>query len=211
MTDAASWIPLFPEEQIPKIFEAIFRCMSEIKKQTPNELETSLNKRLAKSLMRDPKMRNSPLDVSREMITDDEDSDAEGRLDIVFKYSTAEIKPWPYFALEGKRLYVTFSSKKKREPLVSKYLGHQGMMCFITGRYAKGLKSGAMLGYVFDGDILKAHNAISRSIQKKHTKLLTKPPHQLSPSKIFSHQQVSETFHTLSHGDFQLFHILVAV
>jgi len=164
MSDAASWTPLFPDEEIPHILEAVLRCMSGLSKQSQNELETSLSKRLTKSLQRDQQVRNRPFNVSRENVIDDDDSDAEGRLDIVFTISTGCEKPWPYFAIEAKRLHVTFSSKRKS--LVSEYLGKQGMLCFITGRYSTGLASGAMLGYVFDGNITGAQGTISAQIKK---------------------------------------------
>lgn len=208
--DASDWVaPLFPEEEITVILLAVMRCLRSLRKTKPRELETSLNKRLTKSLRRDPMLRDSPVEVDREKVIDADDSDDEGRLDISFTFSTERRRPWPYFAIEAKRLHVPF--KGRMHPQIPKYVtDRQGMMCFVDGRYSKGLTSAAMLGYIFDGDVEKARAAISSSIQLNHAKLKSIRPHGLAPCR-YDIAGVDESCHVFDGRAFTLYHILSAV
>lgn len=210
MNDAAKWVqPLFPEEQIPVILRAVVKSLRGLRKTKLRELETSLNKRLTKSLRRDLELKDSPVEVEREKVLDDDDTDDEGRLDISFTFSTERRKPWPYFAVEAKRLHVTY--KGRVYPQIQKYTtDRQGMMCFIDERYSKGLTSAAMLGYVFDGDVPKAHSAISSHIQLHHVKLKSLHPHGLAACR-HAIEGVEETCHDFDGRQFSLYHILAAV
>lgn len=207
---ASEWvIPLFPEEEIPGILRAVLRSLKGLRKTKPCELETGLNKRLRKSLLRDSELRDSPVEVDREKVLDDDDSEDEGRLDISFTFSTERRKPWPYFAIEAKRLHVTY--KGRVYPQIQKYVtDRQGMMCFVDGRYSKGLASAAMLGYVFDGNVTQARAGISSCIQLSRVKLKTLPPHGLASCR-YAITDVNETRHEFEGREFTLFHILSAV
>jgi hypothetical protein len=150
---------------------------------TPPTLESARNN-LRIRLHRDPQLRDRPVEIDREAVIDDEETGAEGRLDLRFLFSTGSRKPWPYFAIEAKRLHVSFDSGWKS--LVPEYVtGHQGIMCFITGRYSKGLRAGAMLGYVFDGGVEMAAKSISRALKKHRSLLKLDPPHRLARSAMF--------------------------
>ncbi len=210
MSDAAKWIqPLFPEEEIPVILRAVLRSLKGLRKTKPRELETGLNKRLRKLLQRDSELKDSPVEVDREKVLDDDDTDVEGRLDISFTFSTERRKPWPYFAIEAKRLHVTYNGRV--HPQIPKYVtDRQGMMCFVDNRYSKGLISAAMLGYVFDGEVAKARAGISNHIQLNHAKLKSIPPHGLAPCRI-AIAEVDETRHDFDGREFTLYHILSAV
>lgn len=210
MSDAGNWKqPLFPEEEIPFILSALLRSLKKLRKTKIRELETKLNQRLRISLLRDPVLRDRPVEVDREKILDDLNTCEESRLDFSFTFSTGKLKPWPYFAIEAKRLRVSF--KGKVDPQTSKYgTDRQGMMCFADGRYSKGLTSAAMLGYVFDGDIPKARDEISRHIRKNHVKLKCRNAHGLEKSKL-TIPGVDVTLHDFDGRHFTLFHILSAV
>lgn len=168
--DTRDWIPLFPDEEIPHILDAITRCMARIRKLEPQEHETHITKRLCFKLKADAAFRERPVWPDREAVEDDEEADSEGRLDLRFMLQDPALKPPPYFAVEAKRLHVTFPSGW--QSLVSEYVrGDQGMMCFITGRYSKELNSGAMLGYVFDGDIPRAAESIAKGVTENSKSL----------------------------------------
>lgn len=162
--DAGRWvIPVFSDEEIPHILNALLRCLKGLRKTSPQELETLLTKRLRKQLLQDRYLRDGPVWLDREAVLDQEDADDEGRLDLRFLLLDRYQKPPPYFAVEAKRLHVT--SKGQWRSRVPEYVTHrQGMMCFIEGRYSKGLRSGGMLGYVFDGDISRAASSISEHL-----------------------------------------------
>jgi hypothetical protein len=86
------------------------------------------------------------------------------------------------------------------------------MMCFIEQRYGRGLASGGMLGYVFDGAIEKARASVGAAIVENHEKLKCATPFKLAPSSVLpGDSRVSETNHALAHGDFIIYHLFVAV
>lgn len=201
--DARDWLPLFPDEEIPYILDAIKRCMAGIRKTSEQEHETQITKRLHIKLKADPALSERPVWPDREAAEDDEDTGEEGRLDLRFMLQDPALKPPPYFAVEAKRLHVTFPSGW--QSLVSEYVkGDQGMMCFITGRYSKGLRSGAMLGYVFDGDIARASRSISEMTAKSAKALKLRHV----PNKPGIHLK---TVHRMGNREFVIFHLLSEV
>ena len=212
--EADGWIPLFPDEEIPFILAAVLRCSDTLRKKNATEYETRINNRLRKLLIQDVELRQRPIDLDPEAYVYDDDTDQEnpiGRLDFRFLYSTQTRHPWPYFAIEAKRLHVEFPSGW--DSCVYKYVtDHQGMMCFIEQRYGKGLASGGMLGYVFDGNVEGARTSVAASIETSRDKLKTIPPFKLVLSSVLpDDSRVSETTHALAHGDFTIYHIFVAV
>ena len=57
-----------------------------------------------------------------------------------------------YLAYECKRLNVTGTDGARRSQ-AGAYVGDEGMMRYITEKYAEGLPVGCMMGYVMDGDL----------------------------------------------------------
>lgn len=210
----ADWVPLFPHDEIPFILLAVLRCGRRLSKLHPTELENDLTDRLRDELDRDPFLRSRPTELFREVPLYDRKRARQkplGRSDLMFLFSTGSQKPWPYFVIESKRLHVTFDSGWKS--LVADYVtGEQGMMCFITQRYAQGLAKAAMLGYVFDGDTDRARNAVSGSITANYTSLKCMAQSGLIPSEIILEDEtIHETSHGLSHGNFTIYHLFIAV
>ena len=132
-----------------------------------------------------------------------------GRLDLRFLYSTGVSKPWPCFVIEAKRLHVTFP-KSGWKSLVSEYATtetqrnveeEQGMMCFVIGRYSHGLQAGAMLGYVYDGKVETARNAVGEAVVKHAEKLKLSRPYQFRVSPVIPQEsRISESLHLLPAG-----------
>lgn len=212
--EADGWIPLFPDEEIPFILAAVLRCSNTLRKRSSTEHETRISNRLRRLLIQDTELRKRPIHLDLEAYLYNDDATEEkptGRLDFRFLYSTQTRHPWPYFAIEAKRLHVTFP--RRWDSCVSKYVtGHQGMMCFIEQRYAQSLASGGMLGYVFDGDIDQARASVAASIEKNQKKLKTTHPFMLAVSSVLpGDSRVHETIHALAHGDFLIYHVFVAV
>lgn len=213
-TDAAEWIPLFPEEEIPFILAAVLRSGTGLKKLHKTELENDLSDRLRDELDRDSGLRDRPVEIFREVPLYDRQRARRkqlGRTDLMFLYSTGMSKPWPYFVIESKRVHVTFPSGW--QSLISEYVtGHQGMMCFIDERYARGLASGGMLGYVFDGQIEKARAAVGASIAANHQQLKCSFSAPFAPSLVLAGEsRISESAHTLPQGTFMIYHLFLAV
>lgn len=99
--------------------------------------------------------------VAREFVVDDADTGEElGRIDLCLLYGHEESV---YFAFECKRLNVPFPSGMKS--LAGEYVGSQGMMCFVTGKYADGHEHGGMIGFVMSGDVGTAIQAVRHAIE----------------------------------------------
>jgi hypothetical protein len=87
------------------------------------------------------------------------------RLDI--RIDSSEIRPRSRLRFEAKRLGPNHG--------VSKYLGTDGLQCFIDGRYARDDSRGGMLGYVQEGTCKAWAQKIGTSFGKKTKQLcLTK-------------------------------------
>ena len=224
------WRQPFPESEIPFILAAILRCMVSVKKAEPCERENAITIRLWKKLLRDDELNRRPthLDIETWELNEADKDGKIGRSDLRFLL-LAPIKPTPFFAIEAKRLHVTFP-RAGRNSLVPEYVtshtgkpveDEQGMMCFVSGRYSRGLHAGAMLGYVFDGEVEAARASIAAAIQTHAKKLKLVPSGRLSDSSILpSYAGISESHHELADeidlGDLlrerlTIYHLLVAV
>jgi hypothetical protein len=225
------WRQPFPESEIPFILTGILRCMAAVKKKYDCERENPITTRLWKRLRRDAELNARPTHLDPEAWeVDENDEDGKiGRLDLRFLFSTGTFKPWPCFAIEAKRLHVTFP-KAGWSSLVPEYVTsitskpvekEQGMMCFVSGRYSRGLRAGAMLGYVFDGKVEAARDSITTAIQTHAKKLKLVPSTRLTDSIVLpGNSGISESLHDIADeidvGDllrerFTIYHLLVAV
>lgn len=73
-----------------------------------------------------------------------------------------------YIAYECKRLHVRFPSGFS--DLADRYV-NDGMMRFLSGKYAPGLLFGVVLGYVMDSNVLGALQNVRNAIHKRETQL----------------------------------------
>jgi hypothetical protein len=211
---ATEWVPLFPDEEVPFILAAVLRSGARLKKLNHIERENDLSDRLRDLLEADQEFRSRPVELFREVPLYDRKRAKQkqlGRSDLMFLYSTGIAKPWPYFVLESKRLHVTFQSGWKS--LVGEYVtGQQGMMCFIQERYSRGLESGGMLGYVFDGKVEQALASIGTSVASNLEKLKCSRVSGLTLSSVLKGDfQVSESSHSLPSRNFKIYHVFLAV
>nr|VFK31406.1 MAG: hypothetical protein BECKMB1821G_GA0114241_10838 [Candidatus Kentron sp. MB]VFK34731.1 MAG: hypothetical protein BECKMB1821I_GA0114274_10825 [Candidatus Kentron sp. MB]VFK76911.1 MAG: hypothetical protein BECKMB1821H_GA0114242_10835 [Candidatus Kentron sp. MB] len=141
---------LFPEKHIAYILSAILQI--DIRKKTRHEGENRITNRLGKKLGEVKKFRDGPLDVRIRPEIPSPESDDDSVIGEIDMLVSCGLGTEVYFAIEAKRLRYSFPSGKS-ETGNSEYVGKDGMMCFVTGKFAPFMRSGAMLGYVFDGDI----------------------------------------------------------
>ena len=85
------------------------------------------------------------------------------------------------------------------------------MIRFVSGQYAPIVQTGAMLGYVFDGDIAATRHGINDYIQTKVNELKIKPPKKLIKSAIIIDNPIDETNHDLENRLFTIYHIFLSV
>ena len=209
MSGAVSWIaPLFPDEEVPHILHGLQRCLTGLRKEHDKEHENPITKRLFKALRQDAQLRDRPVHADLEVYEDGGDTGIEGRLDIRFLYFGHGRNPLPCLAIEAKRLHVAFPSGWKS--LVSEYVtGHQGMMCFITGRYSGQAQCGVMMGFVFDGQTAKARAAVSASIASNAVTLNSRLPGKLDSAPAFA--GVWQSLHSRGTHALTIYHLFQSV
>nr|VFK56928.1 MAG: hypothetical protein BECKTC1821F_GA0114240_101324 [Candidatus Kentron sp. TC] len=217
-SEVGSFKRFFPEGQIPHILSAILRV--NLSRESDYEKEVKVTERLCKKLKKTPWYRDAPLHIEPEQpnvsLNSKTGKRIGGRIDLLV-WPKGERDSEIYFAIEAKRLRYHHFPSDDFEEGNSKYVGEGGMMCFVTGKYAPFMKSGAMLGYVFDGDTEKARAGVGALIRKRADTLEMMPPRGLVPSGILLEEPVWETCHRraahrgVNNRIFILYHILIAV
>jgi hypothetical protein len=211
---AKVFAPLFPESDTPRIINEVLDCARKLTKKHATEREDKLTNRLYRMIIREKGYRAGP---ARQLCPqpqydvfdfEGDNDDPIGRIDLVYVYGSLRDT---YFAIEAKRLHVTFPSGYKT--LAVEYVAkEQGMMCFISGKYSSAQRAGAMLGYVFDGAVGKARSEIKSAIFKHSVKLNLCAPSEFRKSKIVTcKERVDETHHDLGSRRFCIYHLLVSV
>jgi hypothetical protein len=207
--EARAFIRLFPQKHIPAVLSSILQAGESLTKKTANDLEDWLSRRLYRRLIRNYTFRDGPLDIrlQPEIVFLDSDANrAAGKIDLLISCGLgAEV----YFAIEAKRLRVR-SSQGNLVAGNNKYV-NDGMMRFVAGKYAPFMKTGAMLGYVYDGETGKARSGVGKYIQSKAKELKLMSPMELARSPILPNQSIDETHHDLSARTFIIYHIFLAV
>nr|VFJ94949.1 MAG: hypothetical protein BECKH772A_GA0070896_100803 [Candidatus Kentron sp. H]VFJ95892.1 MAG: hypothetical protein BECKH772B_GA0070898_100844 [Candidatus Kentron sp. H]VFK01942.1 MAG: hypothetical protein BECKH772C_GA0070978_100773 [Candidatus Kentron sp. H] len=203
---------LFPGEYIPHILSSILRVGVALRKKSEHEHENPITIRLCKGLRGIERFRDGPFEChpQQAILSSDPDNDGIiGWMDISISGvgGGSEV----YFAMEAKRLRYR-SPNGEFKTGNSEYVGDKGMMRFITDKYAPHMETGAMLGYVFDGDIEKARSGIGALIWKKVEALRMAPPKKLVPSDILPEERIGETRHlTMNNRVFIIYHLFISL
>jgi hypothetical protein len=200
---------LFPQRHVPIILISIFQAGKTLRKKTANDLEDWISRRLYWRLIRIYPFRDGPLDIrlQPEIVSVDSDENTPvGKIDFVVSCGLgAEI----YFAIEAKRLRVR-STSGKMDAGNDNYV-NDGMMRFVSGQYAPFMKTGAMLGYVYDRDINKARSGVAGYIKSRGKELKLTSPKPLTRASILPDKAIYETRHRLKKRSFLIYHIFLAV
>ena len=205
----ASLTPLFPADDVPRILSALLEACSGLAKKSDTEIEDRVTSRLWKYVRRIEPFRDGPLHINLQAAVLDsasEQESPEGRADFEVICGRG---PDVYFAIEAKRLRVRYPDGRV-EPYSREYV-EAGMMRFVSGQYAPRMNSGAMLGYVFDGDLSTARNDVSKAIEQRREKLRLRSGQGLRRSPILTGRAVDETVHDRGARELILFHLLVPV
>ncbi len=119
------------------------------------------------------------------------------RPDLIFE--SVEKRPRPRYHFEAKRL--------RKQQSIHEYLGEDGLLCFINGRYADGSSEAGMLGYVQSNDVdawvKKLQLAIDQDYQDKNMLLLLPPQRTITIVDTFPHEWLS------IHGRYTLKNIFI--
>nr|VFK37787.1 MAG: hypothetical protein BECKSD772F_GA0070984_101810 [Candidatus Kentron sp. SD]VFK42458.1 MAG: hypothetical protein BECKSD772E_GA0070983_101710 [Candidatus Kentron sp. SD]VFK78141.1 MAG: hypothetical protein BECKSD772D_GA0070982_10088 [Candidatus Kentron sp. SD] len=186
----------FPEEEIPYILSSILWVGAALRKKSESEKENPITIRLCKGLNRMERFRDGPLECHPQKGIPSPDPDDDriiGWIDI--SVSGVGGGSEVYFAMEAKRLRYRSPPGGAFKTGNSEYVGKDGMMRFVSGKYAPFMQAGAMLGYVFDGDTETARSGIGALIRKKADMLKMESPEALVPSEILPGKPIGATHH----------------
>lgn len=192
---------LFPAGFEGEVLHLVIEVWATLELPRNARLEPRITKLLAKSL----RQRFNEEQRDGFVTVEDPDSDNDGK-----EISRTDIRVFPpkqhlaAFVLESKRLNTPKSN-------ASEYVGKGGMMCFITGKYSRGLPCGAMLGYVMDADVSRAHAAVCKAVKKKCVALRLTENGEARLSAMLRQSKPGETKHTLPDGLFTIYHLLLPV
>ena len=200
---------LFPQRHVQIILISIFQAGKTLRKKSPTEIENRLTRRLCIKLNQLQIFRDGPLSIhpQQEILSSDPDKDTpEGYIDILV---SCEFGSEVYFAIEAKRLRVR-STSGKMDAGNDDYV-NAGMMRFVSGQYAPFMKSGAMIGYVYDRDINKARSGVAGYIKSRGKELKLTSPKKLTQATILPDKAIYETRHGLKKRPFIIYHMFLAV
>lgn len=203
VTGKMSWPDLFPEDEIPGMIRDVLDSCRHLLRPPQKEKrpEEALSRQVYLCLRRMEKYRRGPLEPHLESWL----PDLGARADIRFSCGKGVDT---YFVIEAKRLFVTYPSGRK-DSLVREYV-HEGMMRFVSGKYAPYQQSSAMLGYVHDQRIEPARVAIEGEMKTRAKELCLVLDDSGAGIRIGSSAEYSS--HQLEGGRrFTLYHLLVRV
>jgi hypothetical protein len=206
--DPRYWLPSFPKGFIPDILSGIRASWDRMTKPSRTEIETRITKKLKHELRQDPTLKDLPLRIAREYTLDDPDTGQElGRIDLCWFHGYHD---QTYMAFECKRLNVSFPSGKRS--LAADYTGEKGMGCFLSGKYSAGHEHGGMVGYVMEGDLSAAIDAVSTAVLSARGRLFMPVDASLSKSSLHPDDpQMRETGHLLEDVKLTLHHVFLPI
>jgi len=206
--DASLWANLFPDYLIPNILELVVTTWQSFQKPHPLDHEVPISRRFGEALRREKDLHELPFTIWAESSETDPNTGKEiARIDIRFLHGWRE---GVYFAFECKRLRIPYSSRMQSN--TGEYVGANGMMRFITGKYGKGLTLGGMIGYIMDGNLSAAVPAVKKTIDKNREDLRLAFGSSLTSSSMMPKERtVKETNHDLATRKFAIYHVFLAV
>ncbi len=206
-TGASQW---FPEGFVPEVIELLLATWKKLALPDDVRLETRITALFNNALEDEYTKQNKPWYVFPEIKKIDSKTGKEvARTDIRF-YHRATPGQKLYFALEGKRLHA--HSDNGTRPGYGEYVGADGMMCFVTGKYSEIASCGGMLGYVMDGKLKSASKGIAKAIGNTSVPLMLAAGSTYSPCQHMpKHPWNGVTQHSRGSGPFDIYHLLFSV
>lgn len=200
-----AWVGLI-DPLLPDILRLILDCWAQMPAPEDSEGEDDITVRLCLILKQNRTARNLPFQIDIQMVElEPAEGNSMGRMDITFRplIPREDI----YFCLEGKLLNVTKNGR--RRALASEYV-KDGMMRFVSGKYARAVLHGGMAGYVRDGDTAYAITRVSANIKKHSVALGMDPSQKLSTSSVIgANSNIRETAHQRMSERFVIHHLFL--
>ncbi len=197
----------FPPSLLPWVFRIVFKEWNNFSRTTRNPLENRITKPFVGHLQFCQEIRRLPFFFDANVKLVDAEKDTEtGELDIRVMHGRLSKV---FFAFECKRLNVIVKGKYHSQ--AGKYVGKNGMGCFLSGQYDGGSDCGGMIGYVMDNDVQKAIIAINKALKTYEDSLRIKQPVKLKISSLLSEENnlCYETVHMNIKNDFTIYHVIL--
>ena len=203
--DPSMWAPLFPDYLIPVIIDLVLDSWKRLPTPASDDHEVPITRRLVVMMRRHKNRWKRPFSIHAESDElNQETGDLLGRIDMRIFHGRREDV---YFAFECKRLNV--QSNGARSSLAGEY-ADEGMARFVSGKYAGGLDSGGMLGYVMDGDLRSAMAAVRKAVEARRRELCMDSGGTLAVSSVFPKKaRVKETRHRQAGKPFLIHHVFL--
>jgi len=169
--------------------------------------ETAITGFIVEAVKNRLRMADRPKWLKRYSIQDDPPIESEGRsgrkrlrVDIIIE---ATFRGRPEYMFEAKRL-------KKPSYTVGKYIGDDGMGCFIHGSYGERYDEAAMLGYIQSDSASYWKRMIQDRIDKDAKQLCLEPPqNEVNNPKPFPNRWTSTHHRSKNKRSIRIFHILL--
>jgi len=203
---------LFPEEFIPEILKLVITSWKTFKKPDRLAREVPISKAFTERIRAEKNQHGDlPFHVWDEQSTPSAQTEEDGRVDILFAYLGTPREDI-HFAFECKRLRIPYPPPTELKTNNSEYVGDQGMMCFVTGKYSRSVANAGMIAYVMDGNASLAITSVGKLIKSKRDALSLAGDTGLVPSSVIpSRPNARETTHMLSGREFTIHHLFLAV
>jgi hypothetical protein len=206
--DPTAWLDLI-DSQMSAILRLVLSTWRDLPPLAPDALEDPTTEGLCRALRKNRTSGELPFRIDIQMVElDPAAGEREGRMDIVF--SPMVPNEAIYFCMECKRLNAMIGGQ--RRTLATEYVS-QGMSRFVRRQYGAQVRHGGMLGYVLDGQVDAAVNAVAAAIVAQKDKLGFIGEPILSSSRFLTDEaSVFESAHTREHPQhpFLIQHIFAA-
>lgn len=198
----------FIDEQLPNLLTLVIDSWEQMRAPAPDAPEEQITMTLCGKMKNHRAARELMFQIHLESVeVDPAEGEDRGRMDIAF-YPMRNREDI-YFCVEAKRLNVVKDGTVRS--YASEYV-RLGMMRFITGRYAKLARNGAMVGYVADGRVSHAIANVEQNVRNQHVDLGMDPPGELLASTILlNNARARETRHRRRYNSspFSIHHLFV--
>ena len=199
----------FIDEQLPELLALIIDSWQRMPMPAPDALEDQITMALCRVMKSHRAARELMFQIHLQPVEiEPAEGEDVGRMDIAF-YPMRNREDI-YFCVEAKRLNVVKNGTVRS--YASEYV-RLGMMRFVTGRYSRVARNGAMIGYVADGRVSNAIANIAQNVRNQHVDLGMEPPGELLSSTILpDNDHARETRHRRRHDSspFLIHHLFVS-
>lgn len=201
------WADTFPDNLLPVVLDLIVQSWPAVLPVASDAKEEPTTRRLREVLRREKDLRQLPFTIWPESSETDPTSGKEtGRIDLRFLHGYREDV---YLSFECKRLYYLTASGRT-EANVSEYTGKDGMLCYVSQQYSKGLPHGGMIGYILNGSLSRAKKRVEKSIDRNRVKLKLKAGTLLEKSRHApSNPHLAESIHLIFGNKMTIYHVLL--